>query len=197
VINEINSTTYAHEEGDFKCEIGDSKQADFFPQYKLKRWDNEVNFSARLIGAGLGVHVCKNDIVSWESSKITTQFKSDKDGFDFSVILKEKPATNIINFSVQSKGLKAAKQLKLTPKQISDGDNRPENIIDSYAVYHVANRDNKYMSGKAFHIFRVKAVDFLGKWTWCDQGLNLKTGVMMRIIPQAFLDSATYPVTVK
>ncbi|MCX6223160.1 MAG: hypothetical protein NTV01_00140, partial [Bacteroidia bacterium] len=31
-----------------EVEIGDIKQSDFFPQVKLKRWDNEVNFSVRL-----------------------------------------------------------------------------------------------------------------------------------------------------
>jgi len=32
-----------------QVEIGDTKQVDFHPQVKLMRWDNEVNFSARLI----------------------------------------------------------------------------------------------------------------------------------------------------
>src|SRR3990167_9471989 len=32
-----------------EVEIGDSKQADFKPQVKIMRWDNEINFSLRAI----------------------------------------------------------------------------------------------------------------------------------------------------
>ncbi len=31
-----------------EVEVGDSKQEDFYPQTKIKRWDNECNFSVRL-----------------------------------------------------------------------------------------------------------------------------------------------------
>ena len=31
--------------------VGDDKQAEFYPQLKVQRWDNEVNFSVRLITA--------------------------------------------------------------------------------------------------------------------------------------------------
>ena len=48
-----NNTYFATPKDDPKdrieVEIGDSKQPDFYPQFKVMRWDNECNFSARLV----------------------------------------------------------------------------------------------------------------------------------------------------
>lgn len=66
-----------------EVEVGDSKQEEFYPQVKLMRWGNEVNFSARLIEdedpAAEAIIIAKNApvsamdidarIVSAESSK--------------------------------------------------------------------------------------------------------------------------------
>jgi len=44
----LNNTYFAEPKDDPKdkisVEIGDSKQKDFYPQLKVMRWDNEVNF---------------------------------------------------------------------------------------------------------------------------------------------------------
>ena len=53
-MEQINSTTWKNVVQDnpkdrIEVEIGDSKQADIcYPQVKIMRWDNEVNFSVRL-----------------------------------------------------------------------------------------------------------------------------------------------------
>ena len=54
-MNKINPTTYGKVVKDnpkdrIEVEIGDSKQQNFFPQAKIMRWDNEVNFSLRRKG---------------------------------------------------------------------------------------------------------------------------------------------------
>lgn len=81
---------------------------------------------------------------------------------------------------------------------------RPENVVGSYAVYH-ATRSNihrskeeaeKYKAGKAFHIYRPKAVDAEGKETWCNLHIDAEKGLLTVTIPQEFLDKAVYPVSV-
>ena len=39
----------AHPKDRIEVEIGDSKQPNFKPQFKVMRWDNEVNFSMRAV----------------------------------------------------------------------------------------------------------------------------------------------------
>ncbi len=47
----LNDTTWRKsktvDEDLYGVEVGDSKQVDFFPQVKIQRWGNEVNFSVR------------------------------------------------------------------------------------------------------------------------------------------------------
>lgn len=56
--NEILASSYTLADNTFTAkeksfaavEVGDAKQPDnFYPQVKIMRWDNEVNFSARLV----------------------------------------------------------------------------------------------------------------------------------------------------
>ena len=51
-----------------EIEIGDSKQKDFLPQLKIKRWDNEVNASFRLLG-DVGTHKEEDGKIKYESAK--------------------------------------------------------------------------------------------------------------------------------
>jgi hypothetical protein len=45
----VNETTYKVETRQIEAVIGDEKQVDFFPRMKLKKWNNECNFSVGLI----------------------------------------------------------------------------------------------------------------------------------------------------
>ena len=53
IYNVERNTFLAVDTGDtsnkFEVEVGDAKQDEFYPQMKLKRWDNECNFSVRLV----------------------------------------------------------------------------------------------------------------------------------------------------
>jgi len=54
IIKQLNDTTYITTPKDdpkdrIEIEVGDSKQEDFKPQTKIMRWDNQCNFSIRLI----------------------------------------------------------------------------------------------------------------------------------------------------
>lgn len=52
----------------------------------------------------------------------------------------------------------------------------------------------EYKTGKAFHIYRPKAIDANGVEQWCS--LDIKDGILTVIIPQNFLNKALYPVIV-
>jgi hypothetical protein len=115
------------------------------------------------------------------------------------VHLLEKPASNVLNFTVDTKGLDFFYQPALTPEEIVAGANRPENVVGSYAVYYKNCPANyvggkEYKAGKAFHIYRPWAEDSAGTHVWCD--LNITDGLMTVTLPQTFVDTAVYPVVV-
>ena len=59
-----------------ELEIGDAKQVDFLPQVKLKRWDNEVNFSIRLKNDDYTTAVvsAEADKIKWVNGNINANF---------------------------------------------------------------------------------------------------------------------------
>jgi hypothetical protein len=192
-----------------EIELGDSKQDDFKPQYKLMRWDNETNFSIRAKETddtrnGMPeVNVGKGR-VEYVANKYKTVMYDDDEGFNFETELLEKPTTNVLTFTVNIKSLVAYYQPPLTQEEIDQGAERPDNVVGSYAVYHdtkggMNDADGmEYKVGKAFHLYRMKAVDANGEEVWCDYNTNLQeTSVLEVTIPQDFLDQATYPVKVR
>jgi len=190
-----------------ELEIGDSKDLEKFqPQIKLMRWDNEVNVSFRLLGDEF-----ENKTPVEENSKLkisgltkeinlyTIEPSGDlpDGGYEFELILKEKPESNISTFSMQTKGLEFFYQPELTDYEIKDGCKRPENVVGSYAIYYKNCPPNyeggkEYKNGKAFHIYRPRVEDAEGNWTW--GVLNIENDTLTVTIPQEFLDTAVYPV---
>lgn len=71
---------------------------------------------------------------------------------------------------------------------------RPLNVVGSYAVYSTTKWGNQYKTGKLFHIYRPLLIDAKGKTSWAT--LNITKTALTITLPQAFLASATYPVTV-
>lgn len=206
----LNKTTFAAKDTSFaETEIGDIKQPDFHPQVKIKRWDNEVNFSARLVHEETAPQVKQaGDKVSWRGQKVEAHFydtgsvKENEGGYEFEVVLLEKPKTNVITMTIQTKGLDFFYQPPLTKEEIIRGTTvRPENVVGSYAVYH-QNREGdytrlggkNYKAGKAFHIFRPRIEDAAGKQVWGDLNIDVAKGLLTVTIPQDFLDKAVYPV---
>jgi hypothetical protein len=71
--------------------------------------------------------------------------------------------------------------------------NRPDNIINSYAVYW-EKQDNQYKTGKFCHIYRAELIDADGDRSWCDMNIDPITKKMQIIMDGIWLDSANYPV---
>lgn len=190
-------------------EIGDSKESSFYPQLKTLHWNNEVNFSIRLVDSDYAAGVVMQDAegrITWaRGNRVARLYEltdaSFEDGvMEFDVVLNTKPADNVLEFSVQSKGLVAYFQPELTPEDIAAGASRDERFQKSWAIYHAEKRDNfiggnEYRTGKVLHIPRPYAEDALGTRVWCDFDLNMN-GISRLTIPQDFLDKAVYPVVV-
>jgi len=181
-MDKVKKTVQDNPKNRIEYEIGDFKSAEWQPQIKFMRWDNEVNLSVRQVSEG------------------TPNFYDVEEGHEFEIIWDEKPVSNKVHFTLETKGLDFFYQRELTPEEIAEGASRPDNVIGSYAVYHKTkggmNRADgmDYKVGKAFHIYRPYAEDVNGMGVWCDLKI---TGANMTItVPQDFLDTAVYPVTV-
>lgn len=188
-------------------EIGDSKQDDFYPQVKLSKWGNEVNFSARLIDddpAPATIEVTTNKI-KWKKPGREAHFYDlglDEEGaFEHEVILNTKPASNLIQWSINTKDFAFLHQGALTQAEIDAGAERPDKYVDCIIAYHATKSNyvvgqKNYKTGQAFIIERIKLTDANNATAWATQDIDYATGVWTATLPQAFLDSAVYPVTV-
>ncbi len=194
---------------EFETEIGDVHSEGFQPQIKIKRWGNECNASFRLIDDDLSTPqiVVSGDKIKFIKNKKEVHFYkvtkeelgNENGGYEMEIILKEKPATNKIEMSIETKGLDFWYQGELTQEEKDRGATRPENVIGSYAVYHKSKRDDyskrggkNYKAGKAFHIYRPKIVDSNGWEVWGE--LNIENKIQTVTIPQDFIDNAVYPI---
>jgi hypothetical protein len=201
-----------------EVEIGDSKEPGvILPQEKICRWDNESNVSIRLLGFDeYSVFQDKEKVIFGNEKQEVHIYPitEGEGGQEFEVILKEKPASNILQFSLIDKDVEyfyqpALNQEQLPPNGVTatetdvfdkDGNiiaHRPENVVGSYVVYAKSNKINyvggkEYKCGKVGHIFRPIIIDSAGKEAWGE--LHIENGVLSVTIPQEFLDKAVYPV---
>lgn len=231
LVEELNGK-YIFTSPEMKIEVGDTKQTLFYPQTKLIKWDNEVNFSLRYTSDTSGSTYSKDaqNIITWTDKygvkvrmfETTDPNDNTASGFEFEFELPIKPATNIFDMTIQTKELDFFYQ-NPTDKQAQDWIDRateastifpeakiyipasleeakrgicPENVVGSYAVYHKSKNNNQYKTGKAFHIYRPKATDKEGNWTWCELKVDTNTETLTVTVPQDFLDNAIYPVIV-
>lgn len=211
-MDRLNETTFKQEaksnpKDKIEVEVGDSKQPDFKPQFKIMRWNNEVNFSMRAeekVGATVKIEDEKVKYITpeYEVHQYSKPEAGEDGGFEFEWVLKSKPSSNILTATIQTKGLDFCYQpIELTPQEISMNATRPENVRGSYAVYHKTNKHNTlggkdYKTGKAFHIYRPEAVDANGSKTWCQLDIDEQNGILTVTVPQNYLDESSYPVVV-
>ena len=166
-----------------------------------------------------------NNKIAWNDGEKEVRFyelPESKDlpegGYEIDVVYPKKPSSNIVTMNIASDGLNFSYQPPLNEETIPEATwctetqcfdekdtlimERPENVIGSYAVYfkdgisgdYSQTRHNNYKTGKAFHIYRPRITDSAGASTWGT--MNIDQGVLTITVPQDFLDSAEYPVTV-
>jgi len=219
-VTQLNPTTYQAKTpaGDL-AEIGDIKAIDFKPTLKLNRFESECYQSIVLpttvkgsytfdgnkylwtgLDSDVGIYTLDR-VEKWDGLKLTG-VQNELGGFEFEIILRGIPASNKFLIDIDSKGLDFFYQPQLTLMEIAQGFHQPDNAIGSYAVYHSTkgiwhpNKADgvKYKSGKAFHIYRPKAIDAVGKEIWGE--LSLNAGELTITIDRTWLKLATYPVII-
>lgn len=126
-------------------------------------------------------------------------WESGAEGINMDFEFATRPSSNVIELTLRSKNLLYFRQNEEPNPYVI----RPPYVIGSYAVYHAeGKKDNKYKTGKAFHIYRPWAEDANKKRVWCELHIPTNkngelTGENATItIPKDFLDNATYPVFV-
>ncbi|MBA7651571.1 hypothetical protein ES703_59390 [subsurface metagenome] len=139
-------------------------------------------------------------------ARSTAEFYGDSDddiqcqdgGLRFELVLKAKPLSNSFSIPIKSKNLRFSYQPFLTEQDVAEGRSCPLNVEGSYAVYHTTKKNNQYMTGKAFHIYRPIAEDAFGNKVWCALHIDghLDPTSLTITVPQQFLDEATYPVVI-
>ena len=224
----INDTTFAVDprtdpKDRIRVVIGDDKQAEFYPQAKIERWDNEVNLSLRLVEASRSADVTQNrdGHIVYAHGDLSATFiplagvdgdESQPGGLEIDIGLATKPATNQIAFSIQSKGVQFIYQPPLA-NVLPNGDTwelggpgngqnvRPADISGSYAVYAVGQKSNvvggmRYRAGKVGQLKRPQLEDAVGMKVWADMAIAAAdgAGTLTVTIPQKFLDAAVYPI---
>ena len=198
-----------------EIEVGDAMDSsDFFPQVKLKRWQNEINFSMRLKHDNIPGNITYSDdgtTITWSKKQGQSEWKAvfyhsddlEEGGFQFELYIPKKPPINYIEFTINTKELDYFYQPELTQEEIDEGAIRPENVVGSYAVYHKSKggmneaSGMEYKVGKAFHLFRPQATDAVGSQTWVDMNIDINTGILRYTISQDYLNSAVYPIVIK
>jgi len=229
MLKKINKTTYDkiinnNSNDRLRVVVGDDKQPDFKPQFKIEKWDNECNVSVRLKDDYKHSPKEEKEKVVSKKPKHDARLYELEDGFEFDVVLKEKPKSNILEFTLETKevdffyqpeisddeALELIETIKKQNTKLKEKGKderpiptlleakreiRPENVVGSYAVYHSSKRDNeKYKVGKVGHIYRPKIYDNEGNETW--GSLKIEGKILTVEIPQEFLDKGIYPIVV-
>jgi len=120
--------------------------------------------------------------------------------FDIDFTLHSKPDTNVFTYKIEgAEEFDFWYQSALTAEEVAEGAERPENVIGSYAVYHKTKANHRigstnYATGKAFHIYRPKAIDANGAEEWCS--LAYEDGTLSVECSEKWLETAVYPVVV-
>jgi hypothetical protein len=176
------------------------------PSIVLDIWDGESKFKIIFKSNSAKINYDKDKP---EEKKLSWEIKTDQlldieaietngtnfnGGFIFNLTLSKKPKDNIFSFPVEIENLNYYYQPALTPDEIAQGYIRPENVIGSYAFYHTTKRNNKYKTGKAFHIYRPRIIERDGNWIWGN--LSIDGEYLTVTIDEEWLNNATYPVIV-
>lgn len=192
--------------------IGDEASGSFRPHVRVKKWGEEA-YSA------FGIPTVRNitptfdgNRVTWRDdlAKVEARFYDlapgptrEHGGWEFELVLLDRPASPSWVFPIESKGLDWWYQGPLSPVESARGNVRPARVIGSYAVYHSSKgvmlpstEADKYRTGKAFHFYRPVAVDALGNRKPLDLVYDPDLSTLTISGDPAWFLAANYPVTI-
>lgn len=193
--------------------VGDSTANRFKPELEITAWNGECSFkidlrtdTSRTITESITPPVeqdLNSRIEGQQDSVFSFEIYLRDDGnLEWEIVLACLPDTNVFAFKYEATGLTFAYQDTLTDDEKLWAE-RPDSVVGSYAVFHSDARNNwkdstgdwhVYQTGKAFHIYRPKAVDSAGKEIWCD--LRIADGEFKVTVDKKWLKNASYPVSI-
>lgn len=200
---EITAQSTIEDAGEVKTEL-----AKDHPAITLSKWNGEAGLTVSYDKVHApGARAFLTDRMEWKGGKeevhaypIQAKAGMEDGGFEIEVVLNDKPDTNVFQFKIEgAEDLDFFYQPELKPEEIAQGALRPENVVGSYAVYyrdhanHMEGQTN-YATGKAYHIYRPKAVDANGAEIWAE--LHYSSGLLFVTVPFEFLQKAAYPIRV-
>ena len=225
----------AEDENSVEVKLGETDAKEFVPNLELSKWDGEVSMKIKpamsdvpgtsdinsLTFDGNKINY-KTPQADYRFYDITPNNEHPEGAYEFEVILKEKPQSNIFSLDIETEGLDFFYQPSLT-EEFKVGDrngrvarvtetavydksgkvitHRPENVVGSYAVYHKTKKDyiigqKNYATGKAFHIYRPQIIDAQGNKVWGELNVDIVNNKLVITVSQDFLDKAVYPIII-
>lgn len=192
----------------YGIEVGDEKRAlNFFPQLKTKVFDNRANFSVRYnTVADNIIPTVEDEEIVWQDDYTSVRFGDSPKGYNMGLVLKHKPASRYVEYTIESKGLiflkevesdeALAKELGVSYKELKEG--RPDNVTRSMSAWYdkdIADISRKeFQTGKAFHIYRPFLID--SKGNSCYGEIDIVSEKLIVEIPKQFHKNAKYPVMI-
>ncbi|KKM93779.1 hypothetical protein LCGC14_1204870 [marine sediment metagenome] len=170
-----------------------------------RRFGGEVEFSVGLAGRYESANIRDRDAVLFRGRDDEIRiFQRPADGqIEIETTLLRRPTVSEWTYRIGGhKDLHFVHQPELTGQDLLNaGSQRPDDVIDSYAVYHntrsghVLGKTN-YRGGKAFHIYRPLAIDDRGQREWGKVTIDPLAGKLRVSFNQAWLADARYPVVI-
>jgi len=188
----IGNQTYKCGTADCEVLIGDEKKSTFEPNVKFKKLNNKYNFSLEFVEKGVVLPQVGNKLNYNLLGKKIEYYPHGENRFEQNIILLTKPISNVLEFSLNRKGLTFHYQQYLTHEEkIQGGSLRPKEVEGSYAIF-MDKSNFKYGSGKFGHIFNNYCVDALGRYVY--PVMEIVGDLLQITIPQFFIDNAEYPI---
>jgi hypothetical protein len=162
----------------------------FIPEIGISKWGGS-QLGIRHRGSGRGRIRENNAELHGECGDFSHSYRLlDEERFEFDIILASPPENAQVDFELEiPEGLEFHRQ----PYRAKRGASIPEEVRGSYAVY--GNKSNNgYKTGKFCHIYRPRIIDARGRQVW--GRLEVEGGILSVHIPKAWLERASYPVTV-
>lgn len=193
-----------HKHKEYYTRIGIQRGERIYPKAEILCFDEECSFSFEYLpkeGRNEGTQYIYDtgEGCFWDYGTHRLLFKfleaterMENGGLEFSFLLNKKPKKTTLEFEYATKNISLTKQKKLTEEEKKKGFTREKHIEETWACYHATKKNNRYKTGKIFHLWRPVAIDATGKSC---MGKILFTKNRMRIVfPNKFLEKATYPV---
>lgn len=181
------------------------------PAVVFRKWGGEGALKVKYGGIKSLAEKSMDEKIQWGSGDQELRAFDLKDGsLELELILNVRPSTNTFDFTLENYDNLNFFQQPPFKNLDADGstweDNgrggtrrRPEIVNDSIAVYHKTKTghirgQSDYASGKAYHIYRIKAIDANGASVWGK--MTVLPGILRVIVPPDFIQLAALPITV-